>query len=323
MRADLEATNARKFRKISFGLLLLSVSLIVVILLAFYYEKRAEREAAILKFRDMVAKAIKDLDIDPEASVLVALRAADQASANAEKSEVDEAADALSRALSVSRTERLLRTGVDPAERLARVAYNHEGTRLATLGGESDVVQIWDVDTGRLYRSLEGNDEVFRTLIFAPEGNLLFITSNKAAEIWDPAANSAKPRIVLPLGTGVEAAAFSADGKRIAVAEHDGTLQLWDASTGTAIGGFENSKHEGVINLRFSPDGKYLATGSVYGTVAIWNVATGKERYHDRLRHNDAVTSVRFSPDGKLLATASMDATVKIWNAENGTKLNP
>ena len=292
MRADLEATNARKFRNISFGLLLLSVSLIIVILLAFYYERRAEREAAILKFRDMVAKAIKDLDIDPEASVLVALRAADQANANAEKSEVDEAADALSRALSVSRTERLLHTGVDPAERLAIVAYNHEGTRLATLGGERNVVQIWDADTGRLYRSLEGNDEVFRTLIFAPEGNLLFITSNKSAEIWDSAADSAKPRIVLPLSTGVKAAAFSADGKRIATAEHDGTLQLWDASTGTAIGGFENSKHEGVINLRFSPDGKYLATGSVYGTVAIWNVATGKERYDDRPRHNDAVTSV-------------------------------
>lgn len=322
VRAELEATNARKFRNISIGLLVVSVILILAIFQIVVLEKMAEREAAILKFRDMVAKAIKDLDIDPEASVLVALRAADQASADADKSEINEAADALSRALSVSRAEGFLPTGVDPATRRAIVAYNQQGTRLATLGGEGNVVQIWDIDTGRLYRSLEGKDELFRTLVFAPEGNLLFTTSNKSAEIWDCDAEPVKPRIIVPLSTGVERATFSADGKRIATAEHDGTLKLWDASTGNRIGGLENSKHEGVTSLSFSSDGKYLATGNAYGTVAIWNIATGKERFDNRLRHNDAVMSVRFSPNGKLLATASQDETVKIWNAENGTELD-
>jgi WD40 repeat protein len=94
-------------------------------------------------------------------SILLALRAANQASADAEQFEVHEAADALSRAISVSRTERFLPTGSDPVARQAQVTYNHEGTRLATLG-KSNVVEIWDVDTGQPLRSLKGNDEAFR-----------------------------------------------------------------------------------------------------------------------------------------------------------------
>ena len=318
-RRELEAANARKFRiisYISFGLLAVFLCLIVVVLIALYFEKMSEREAGNLKIQRFLTKAERDLGIDPEASILLALRAADQASADAEKFGVNEAADVLSQALSVARTERFLPTGVDAAARLARVAYNGEGTRLATLG-KRNVVEIWDVDTGRLLRSLEGSDEDFRTLNFASNGSLLFTTSDKSAAIWD--ADSGRRLFTLPRTEQVTAVTFSADGKRIATAQNDGSLQLWDSSTGRSIHGFENSKQNGVMSLNFSPDRKYLATGSAYGTVVVWTVATGSELY--RLYHHDEVTSVRFSPDGKLLATASADATVKICNAENGTEL--
>jgi WD40 repeat protein len=281
-------------------------------------EQKAKRQARISSLRNMVATSITNLDIDPQLSILLALTAANQA--GTEKFLADEAADALSRAISVSRIERFLPAVVDAKDAQLGVAYDHDGTRLATFG-ERNVVKIWDANTGQLLRSLEGNNESISTVVFATKGNLLFTTkSDKATKIWD-AESEKKPLPSLPLGDDVSVSTFSADGKLLATAQPDGSLKLWDASTGNSIKGLKESNQENVQALSFSPNGRYLATGSADGTVAVWTVSTGEERYK-RPGHNDQVICVRFSPDGKLLATASMDNTAKIWDADKGIELH-
>jgi WD40 repeat protein len=52
---------------------------------------------------------------------------------------------------------------------------------------------------------------------------------------------------------------FSSDGKKVALGSKDGTVVLWDAEKGEAIG----SAHEGhigaVSSIVFSPDGNMVA----------------------------------------------------------------
>jgi len=122
----------------------------------------------------------------------------------------------------------------------------------------------------------------------------------------------------------VTSVVFSADGKTLASASHDGTLRLWDVTAGkerTALGAYTGC----VGCVAISPDGKTLASGIIGSPVAypdlknvkLWEVATGTERA--KLKgHAGYVRSVAFSPDGKTLASASDDKTVKLWDMATG-----
>jgi len=64
--------------------------------------------------------------------------------------------------------------------------------------------------------------------------------------------------------------AFSPDGKRLASASADGTVQVWDVATGQEM--LTLKGHAGTVySVAFSPDGKRLASASADGTIKVWD----------------------------------------------------
>src|SRR6266852_2636143 len=114
----------------------------------------------------------------------------------------------------------------------------------------------------------------------------------------------------------VSAVAWSPDGKRIASASGDHTVQVWDAANGGHVLTYRGHASD-VTSLAWSPDEKNIVSGSVDGTVQVWDAATGNRVYtYDG--HSDAVFDVAWSPDGKRIASASNDGSVQIWDAFTG-----
>src|SRR5262249_29908896 len=115
-------------------------------------------------------------------------------------------------------------------------------------------------------------------------------------------------RLKLPLALKghprtVWAVAFHPSGKVLASGGGEGTIKLWDLTTGksTAPWAAHTEHRAGAVALSFSPDGKVLASAGYEGVVLLWDVASGKRRAA-LAGHSLLVHSVRFSPDGKLLA---------------------
>ena len=109
----------------------------------------------------------------------------------------------------------------------------------------------------------------------------------------------------------VSAVVWSPDGKRIASASYDKTVQVWDAATGHLF--FTYRGHTNwVTAVAWSPDGKRIASVSFDKTVQVWDAVTGKPAWIYCCL--GWVNGVAWSPNGKYVASASSNKTVEIWN---------
>jgi WD40 repeat protein len=116
-------------------------------------------------------------------------------------------------------------------------------------------------------------------------------------------AGPLRPQSVLDSGDdSIKGLAYSPDGKLLATGGNEGTVKIWEASSGKEL--FEFKSHfKAVFALTFSPDGTTLASGSDDNTIRLWNTATGKELSKYELP--DTVDSIAFTRDGKQLAVGS------------------
>jgi WD40 repeat protein/tRNA A-37 threonylcarbamoyl transferase component Bud32 len=114
----------------------------------------------------------------------------------------------------------------------------------------------------------------------------------------------------------VRSVAWSPDGKLLASAGFDHTVQIWDAASGTRLHTY--ASHTDTVNsIAWSPDGRRLASASADQTVQVWDATSGQTQLTYR-GHTAAVNSIAWSPDGRRLASASEDWTVQVWDATSG-----
>jgi WD40 repeat protein len=131
-------------------------------------------------------------------------------------------------------------------------------------------------------------------------------------------AGGEKPELQATTDTPLRDAAFSPDGRRLAVGGADGKVQIVYASSpgkGTEI----VAHGRDVQGVAFSPDGKLIATASTDGTARVWDAATSKP-VTPPLKHQGAVHAVAFSPDGRYIATGDALGEVSVWYAATGKR---
>lgn len=231
------------------------------------------------------------------------------------------------------------------------LAFSPNGKLLLT--GRPDPY-LWDTATGKRLANLSRLDLRPFAAVFSPDGNTVLVggwmdstighQSSGFACLWDV---TARKFIGEPLEhkDGVEAVAFSPDGKRFLTGSRDRTAQLWDTATRKPLG--NPLVHPGWVEaVAFSPDGKTLCTASgfahrddaisgkevlrgkvsggllkrgeieTHGHLYRWDAVTGKP-LGEPLPHQGMVVKLAFSPDGRTLASASqLDRTARLWNLE-------
>jgi WD40 repeat protein len=131
--------------------------------------------------------------------------------------------------------------------------------------------------------------------------------------VWDVA--SGEQQLLLEgFSNWVYGLAFSPDGARLAAADQDGLLLIWDAASGAEQA---RVKADSALNaVAFSPDGARLAVGADDGKVYFYGPDGAAQ---GDLTHGGQVSSVAYGPDGTL-ASAAYDGAVRLWAADGAPR---
>ncbi|MFQ5944217.1 MAG: WD40 repeat domain-containing protein [Anaerolineales bacterium] len=111
---------------------------------------------------------------------------------------------------------------------------------------------------------------------------------------------------------------FSSKGARVARADDDGTVWIWDLGTGELI--HRVAAHESldfnVPVLAISESGEVLGSaGGPESSLVLIDVASGQRIWSSRASA-DRISSLAFANNDRLLVTGGEDGIVRIWGAQ-------
>jgi WD40 repeat protein len=318
-RAEEQTSFANQLSKRA---LYLTAAFMIALIMAFtalYFGSRARETAVtaqndrrLATARELAAAALNNLEVDPERSILLALRSAETTRA-ADGSVLPETIEALHHSI-VASPIRLTLTG--HRNWVVSATFSPDGTVLASIEKDGTTI-LWDASSGDEIRRFPGSTRLSdafgsQRLAFSRDGTRLAIADGNLIKIFDATSGD----LLLTL-TGhqfdVWAIAFSPDAKRLASGgSNDGNVRIWDLSTGESL---TLEGHTAAIEaLAFHPNGEWLATASDDFTMKIWDTVTG-ELLRDVTDFRDVVDGVAFSPDGTRLAATSTNTETRIWDA--------
>jgi ribosome assembly protein 4 len=115
--------------------------------------------------------------------------------------------------------------------------------------------------------------------------------------------------------------AWSPDGLKLASADKNGLILIWNPETGKKIGKPLTGHRQWVTYLSWQPlhlngECRYLASSSKDASINIWDTVLST-MVRSLTSHTQSVTCIRWG--GKdLIYSSSQDRTIKVWRSEDG-----
>ena len=215
---------------------------------------------------------------------------------------------------------------------LSSVAFSPDGKTLSAgaTGGQKagsgrgdeakGTTYLWNVKTGMQIGKLTpgGGAEAF-----SPDGTMLATAGgpgNDTTYVWEVAARRTLAVLSDHHDSSVDAVAFSASGRTLAINDANGTVYVWALGRGGQVAA---DSHPGVLALpggvrsdaiAFSRRGATLAMAGANGDVYLWSEAAGTVIRTLKAPGNPVATSVTFSPDGQTLAAGGNGGVTYVWD---------
>jgi hypothetical protein len=121
--------------------------------------------------------------------------------------------------------------------------------------------KVWELDSGRALRTLEGHGHGVRAVAVTPDGRRAVSASrDRTLKVWDLESGRAL-RTLEGHGRRVMAVAVTPDGRRAVSASYGGMLKVWDLERGRELRTLEGHG-SGVGAVVVTPDGRRAVSAS-------------------------------------------------------------
>jgi WD40 repeat protein len=199
-------------------------------------------------------------------------------------------------------------------------AVSPAGDRFAT-GGGNGTVYVWDVSKGDPVTPALVHPGAVTSVAFAPDGKSVATgCADGGVRLWHTASGKL---IRGPLwdaefgkATSPESAALFGVDRQSLLALRGPAAQLWNTSTGAAIGK-TLTVHPGSVCL--ADKGKLVLSIDANAIVA-WDPQTGKEEH--RLADKEKFSQLlAIAPDGVTVAVPKTTQSIQLWNCRTNEKL--
>lgn len=190
------------------------------------------------------------------------------------------------------------------------------GEQLVSAGVDRDI-RVWDSHSGVTMRFLQGHNA--GVLGLASYGGQLFSASNDGTLRRWALALPYQQSISLP--SEPVSAAISPNLQQVVVGFQNGTLQVYDSSTGKLSWEKKQAHSTLITRLTFNKEGNLLASSSADNSAKIWQfnpalLNTPLIEQKTLTGHTDMVHAVAFSPDSSTVATASYDGSIGLFSLQ-------
>ncbi len=197
------------------------------------------------------------------------------------------------------------------------VAFNPDGNLLAATGNVKRIVDLWDINTKQVVRSLQGSGYMrggyAYSISFNADGTRVVAIDGNTTQRWNAESGERLSScdcndaniLFSPTDPELEASCGLFD---VSIA---GVAPLWRLDWDD---GCEPSN--AAISLAFSTDGKTLAAGFHIGELCVWDVYSKQEI--QTIEAYDYFRTIALNPDGLLLASTNGRDSVRLWETSTG-----
>ncbi len=213
------------------------------------------------------------------------------------------------------------------------LAWSPDGRQLAAAGSSAQV-EVFDLASGKpvqVFKPERPADLPYKAtgLAWTPDGRSIVMSSgySMAASIAAPEIDAGRV-VVWDARSGAQTRSFSTndlpsgfslspDAARLAGQQVDGSVQIWDVASGSAVASLPRVGRD-LAQIAWSQDGRRLFVESGAGQIAAWDA---RDRQVTELIGGYAgpVNEVAWSPDGKILAVSYAEGQLDLWDPQTWT----
>ncbi|WP_460697808.1 WD40 repeat domain-containing protein [Nocardia thraciensis] len=193
----------------------------------------------------------------------------------------------------------------------ATLRYNPVTAVLATVDA-AEMPALWDAESLNPLPLPAGTITKVQSVAFSRDGQTMALADSGIVQIH----RGGKPsRTIRESVNELRAIALDQHGRRLVLADHNGTVRWWDLDTGDETGRFV-ALDTAARSIDFGADNTVIALTQENHSVRLLDTATDDNSLADLVGHTDMVTSLAFSPDYSTLATTGVDGTIALWRID-------